>query len=82
MHNYDLWLQNACGPQNLDPKTNLMCKNSNIEIELTHIVKSESTRTEVVDGSNESLGHPDEELHPHLRKYSPLQKNFKKSSVA
>ena len=50
-------------------------------MELTHIVKSESTRTEVVDGSNESLGHPDEELHPHLRKYSPLQKNFKKSSV-
>ena len=50
-------------------------------IELTHVVKSESTRTEAVDGSNESSEHPDEELHPHLQKYSPLQKNFKSSSV-
>ena len=50
-------------------------------IELTHIVKSESTRTEAVEGSNESSEHPDEELHPHLQKYSPLQKNFKTSSV-
>ena len=29
------------------------------EIELTHVVKSESTHTEVVDGSNESSEHPD-----------------------
>ena len=38
-------------------------------------------RTEVVDGSNDSLSHADEELHNHLRKYLPLQKSFKMSSV-
>ena len=41
----------------------------------------ESTRTQVVDGSNESLEHADEDLDTLLRKYSPLQKIFKKSSV-
>ena len=34
-------------------------------------------RTEVVDGSNESLYHPDEESDPNLRKGIPLQKNLK-----
>ena len=46
---------------------------------LLHEIKS--TRTQVVDGSNESLEHADEDLDTLLRKYSPLQKIFKKSSV-
>ena len=37
---------------------------------LTHVVKSQAQRTEVVDGSNESLDHADEELDTLLRKYS------------
>ena len=35
----------------------------------------------MVDGSNESLAHADEDLDTLLQKYSPLQKIFKKSSV-
>ena len=46
---------------------------------LLHEIKS--TRTQVVDGSNESLEHADEDLDTLLQKYSPLQKIFKKSSV-
>ena len=38
---------------------------------LLHEIKS--TRTQVVDGSNESLEHADEDLDTLLRKYSPLQ---------
>ena len=50
-------------------------------IALTHVVKIESTHTEVVDGSNESLYHADQELDPPLRKKSPLQTILKKFSV-
>ena len=35
------------------------------------------TLSELVDGSNESLYHPDEESDPNLRKGIPLQKNLK-----
>ena len=35
----------------------------------------------MVDGSNESLYHADEELNTLLRKYSSAQKKFKMSSV-
>ena len=33
-------------------------------------------RTDVVDGSNESLYHADEEIQPLLRTFSPLQTIF------
>ena len=35
----------------------------------------------MVDGSNESLYYPDEELDPNLRKGLPLQKSFEKFDV-
>ena len=35
--------------------------------------KSDAKRTEVVDGSNESLYHADEEMHPLLQNFSPSQ---------
>ena len=35
----------------------------------------------MVDGSNESLYYPDEELDPNLRKGIPLQKSFEKVDV-
>ena len=52
-----------------------------VQLVLILLCKIKSTRTEVVDGSNESLEHADEDLDTLLRKYSPLQKIFKKSSV-
>ena len=52
-----------------------------VQLVLILLSKIKSTRTEVVDGSNESLEHADEDLDTLLRKYSPLQKIFKKSSV-
>ena len=39
-------------------------------IGLNHVVKSQAQRIDAVDGSNESLGHADEELDTLLRKYS------------
>ena len=36
----------------------------------------------MVDGSNESLYYPDEELGPNLWKGIPLQKSFEKVDVA
>ena len=45
---------------------------------LTYVVKSESTRTEVVDGSNESSYYPDEKMDPSLRKMT-FAKKFDKS---
>ena len=42
---------------------------------------TEATRTEAVNVSNESIYYPNEELDTHLGRYSPLQKNFKLSSV-
>ena len=41
-----------------------------VQLVLTRVVKSQAQRTEVVDGSNESLDHADEELDTLLRKYS------------
>ena len=35
--------------------------------------KSETKHTEVVDGSNESLYHADEEMQPLLQNFSPSQ---------
>ena len=52
-----------------------------VQLVLILLSKIKSTRTEVVDGSNESLEHADEDLDTLLRKYSPLQKIFKKSSA-
>ena len=52
-----------------------------VQLVLILLSKIKSTRTQVVDGSNESLEHADEDLDTLLRKYSPLQKIFKKSSV-
>ena len=52
-----------------------------VQLVLILLCKIKSTRTQVVDGSNESLEHADEDLDTLLRKYSPLQKIFKKSSV-
>ena len=52
-----------------------------VQLVLILLSKIKSTRTEVVDGSNESLEHADEDLDTLLWKYSPLQKIFKKSSV-
>ena len=43
--------------------------------------KSDTKLSEVVDGSNESLHYPDEELDPNLRIGSPLQKKFEKVYV-
>ena len=43
--------------------------------------KNETKRTEVVDGSNESLYHADEEMHPLLRTFSPSQTIFKNLDV-
>ena len=43
---------------------------SQVWLVLTHAVKSQAQRTEMVDGSNESLDHTDEELDTLLRKYS------------
>ena len=52
-----------------------------VQLVLILLHKIKSTRTQVVDGSNESLEHADEDLDTLLQKYSPLQKIFKKSSV-
>ena len=52
-----------------------------VQLVLILLCKIKSTRTQVVDGSNESLEHADEDLDTLLQKYSPLQKIFKKSSV-
>ena len=52
-----------------------------VQLVLILLNEIKSTRTQVVDGSNESLEHADEDLDTLLRKYSPLQKIFKKSSV-
>ena len=41
------------------------------------LVKSCTWLTELDDGSNESLYHPDEESDPNLQKGIPLQKNLK-----
>ena len=38
--------------------------------------KNETKRTEVVDGSNESLYHANEEFDPNLCTGVPLQKSF------
>ena len=43
--------------------------------------KNETKCTEVVDGSNESLYHADEEMHPLMRTFSPLQTIFKNLDV-
>ena len=52
-----------------------------VQLVLILLHKIKSTRPRVVDGSNESLEHDDEDLDTLLQKYSPLQKIFKKSSV-
>ena len=52
-----------------------------VQLVLILLCRIKSTRRHVVDGSNESLEHADEDLDTLLRKYSPLQKIFKKSSV-
>ena len=39
--------------------------------------KNETKRTEVVDGSNESLYHADEEMYPLARTFLLLQTGFK-----
>ena len=52
-----------------------------VQLVLILLCKIKSTRTQVVDGSNESLEHADEDLDTLLQKYSPLQKIFKKSNV-
>ena len=38
--------------------------------------------TEVIDGSNESLYYPDEELDPNLQLGTPLQKSFEEVDVS
>ena len=38
-------------------------------------------RTELVDGSNESLYYPDGELDPNLRTGTPLQESFERVDV-
>ena len=43
--------------------------------------KNETKHTEVVDASNESLYHADEEMHPLLRTFSPSQTIFKNLDV-
>ena len=43
--------------------------------------KNETKRTEVVDGSNESLYHADEEMHPLVRNFSPSQTIFNKFNL-
>ena len=52
-----------------------------VQLVLILLHKNKSTRTDVVDGSNESLYHADQELDPPLRKKSPLQTILKKFSV-
>ena len=42
-----------------------------VQIVLISVDKIKSTRTEVVDGSNESIGRADQELDSLLRKYTP-----------
>ena len=52
-----------------------------VQLVLILLCRIKSTRRHVVYGSNESLEHADEDLDTLLRKYSPLQKIFKKSNV-
>ena len=52
-----------------------------VQLVLILLCKIKSTRTQVVDGSNESLEHSDEDLDTLLQKYSPLQKIFKMGNV-
>ena len=52
-----------------------------VQLVLILLCRIKSTRRHVVDCSNESLEHADEDLDTLLRKYSPLQKNFLTSSV-
>ena len=48
---------------------------------LFHYIKSYTQCTEVVDGSNESLYHANEEFDPNLCTGVPLQKSFEKVDV-
>ena len=43
--------------------------------------KGDTERREVVDGSNESLYHADEEMHPLVRTFSPSQTIFQNLDV-
>ena len=52
-----------------------------VQLVLILLHKNKSTRTDVIDGSNESWYHADQELDPPLRKKSPLQTILKKFSV-
>ena len=47
-----------------------------LQLVLLYHIKSDTWRTDVVDSSNDSLQHADEELGPNLPIGSPLQTNF------
>ena len=42
---------------------------------------AQNLQREVIDGSNESFKHPNENFHPDAQKGSPLQKSFGKDDV-
>ena len=53
----------------------------NTGVRLVYYIKSKPQLSEMVDGSNESLYNPDEELDPNLRRGIPFQKSFEKVDV-
>ena len=52
-----------------------------VQLVLFYYIKSYTQCTEVVDGSNESLYHANEEFDPNLCTGVPLQKSFEKVDV-
>ena len=52
-----------------------------VQLVLFYCIKSYTLRTEVVDGSNESLEHADQEYDPILWKGITLQNSFEKVDV-
>ena len=53
-----------------------------VQLVLFYHIKSDTSRRDVVDSSNESLQHADEELGPNLQIGSPLQRNFQNADEA
>ena len=47
-----------------------------------YYIKSDTYLSEVIDGSNESLQHPDEESDPNLQKGIPWLKSFQTVDVS
>ena len=80
MLSFELSTTSVCHVSRLNERHALLL-NKLVQLVLFYYIKSDTWRTDVVDGSNESLQHPDEELGPNFRIGSPLQTISQKVDV-